>query len=208
MNEAHEHFAGLEEQESAARLGLWVFLGSEALLFAGLFMLYAALRVEHPHAFHEGVHHATKTLGSINTGVLLVSSGFVAYAVHAIRQGRRALAVGCTSVTIVLGLVFFAIKITEYAKHWSEGIGPGARGAFFTEHADKTLPAFWTLYYTATGLHAVHVLVGITVLAILVLGIVRGKVDERTAYRLECGATYWHLVDLFWIFLWPLFYLA
>ncbi len=208
MSRVHDHFAGLEEQQAAARIGLWIFLGSEALLFSGLFMLYAALRIEHAHAFREGIHHATKTLGSINTGVLLVSSGFVAYAVHAIREGKRVRAALCTSVTILLGLVFLAIKITEYAKHWSEGIGPGARGHFFVQHADPGLAPFWTLYYTATGLHAVHVLVGVTILAFTVVGVVRGNVDARTAYRLECGATYWHLVDLFWIFLWPLFYLA
>jgi cytochrome c oxidase subunit 3 len=203
-----DHFADLEQQAVAARLGLWVFLASEVLLFAGLFMLYAALRVEHPHAFHEGIRHATKTLGSINTGVLLVSSGSVAYAVHALRTGRREQAVVCTSITSMLGLVFLAIKLVEYAKHWHEGIGPGARGSFYAENADPGLQPFFTLYYTTTGLHAVHVLVGATVLAVLAVGMVLGRVDERTAYRLECGATYWHLVDLFWIFLWPLFYLA
>ncbi len=204
----HEHFADLEQQEVAARLGIWVFLASEVLLFTGLFMLYGALRVEHEGAFREGIAHATKTLGSINTGVLLVSSGFVAFAVHALRTGHRKLAAACTSVTVLLALVFLVIKIVEYAKHWGEGIGPGGRGHFFVEHKDPGLEPFWTLYYTATGLHAVHVLVGATVLAFMVLGMAFGKVDERTAYRLECGATYWHLVDLFWIFLWPLFYLA
>jgi cytochrome c oxidase subunit 3 len=137
--------------------------------------------------------------------VLLVSSGFVAFAVHLLREGRRKLAVACTSVTVLLGLVFLAIKIVEYAEHISEGIGPGGRGRFFLEHTDPGLSAFWTLYYTTTGLHAVHVLVGASVLAIITLGM--GSAD-RTTYRLECGATYWHLVDVFWIFLWPLYYLA
>lgn len=204
----HDHFSDLEQQEVAARVGLWIFLASEVLLFAGLFMLYGAFRMEHAHAFHEGIEHATKTLGSINTGVLLVSSGFVAYAVHALRTGHRGRAMLCTVVTIVLALVFLVIKIVEYAEHWHEGIGPGGRGHFFAEHPDPGLAPFWTLYYTTTGLHAVHVFVGATVLSFIVLGMVFRKVDEKTAYRLECGATYWHLVDLFWIFLWPLYYLA
>lgn len=202
------HFADLEQQEVAARIGLWVFLASEVLLFAGLFMLYGALRVEHAEAFVEGIHHAKKTLGSINTAVLLTSSGFVAYAVQALRSGHRIRAAGCTLVTVGLALVFLVIKIVEYAEHGSEGIGPGGRGHYFVEHTDPGLKPFWTLYYTTTGLHAAHVLVGASVLAVAVAGIALGKIDERTAYRLECCATYWHLVDLFWIFLWPLFYLA
>lgn len=206
--EAHDHFEDLAQQGDAARLGLWVFLASELLLFSGLFVLYAALRVEHPAAFQEGVRHATKALGSINTAVLLVSSGFVAYAVHALREGRVKLAARLTGVTVFFGLVFLAIKITEYAKHAGEGILPGGRGHFFAEHADPGMPPFWTLYYTMTGLHAVHVLVGVTVLVFMIAGMRRGTVDGVTSYRLECGATYWHLVDLFWIFLWPMFYLA
>jgi cytochrome c oxidase subunit 3 len=205
---AHDHFQDVEQQADAARLGLWVFLASEVLLFTALFVLYAAMRVEHGHAFHEGIRHATKTLGSINTAVLIVSSGFVAFAVHALREGRVKTAAACTSVTIVLGLVFLAIKITEYAEHVREGILPGGHGAFFVEHPAPGLPPFWTLYYTMTGLHAVHVIVGVTVLVFLLGGMALGRVDARTAYRLECGATYWHLVDLFWLFLWPLFYLA
>jgi cytochrome c oxidase subunit 3 len=202
------HFADLEQQETAARIGIWVFLASEVLLFTGLFMLYGALRLEHREAFAEGIRHATKTLGSINTGVLLTSSAFVAYAVHALRVGLSRRAAACTAVTVVLALVFVVIKIVEYAEHWREGIGPGARGRFFVEHPDPGIVPFWTLYYTATGLHAVHVLVGATVLVFALVGILRGTVDARTAYRLECCAVYWHLVDLFWIFLWPLFYLA
>jgi cytochrome c oxidase subunit 3 len=204
----HEQFEDIEQQGDAARLGLWVFLASEVVLFSGLFVLYIALRIEHHAAFQEGIKHATKTLGSINTAVLLVSSGFVAYAMHVLRQGRVNLAAALTGVTILLGFVFLAIKLTEYAAHAHEGILPGGRGHFFQEHPDPGLPPFWTLYYTMTGLHALHVLVGVSVLSVMVLGMVFGSVTERTAYRLECGATYWHLVDLFWIFLWPIFYLA
>jgi cytochrome c oxidase subunit 3 len=160
--------------------------------------------MEHPTGFAEGIAHAKKALGSVNTGVLLVSSGFVAYAVHALRAGRRGVAKGCTLVTIFLALLFLVIKIVEYSLHRSEGIGPGGHGHFFAEHTDPGLPPFWTLYYTTTGLHAVHVFVGATVLSVILLS----GLDERTAYRLECGAAYWHLVDLFWIFLWPLYYLA
>jgi cytochrome c oxidase subunit 3 len=209
--QVRDHFADLEQQAVAARLGLFVFLASEVLLFAPLFMLYGALRIEHPAAFHEGIAHAEKTLGSINTGVLLVSSGFVAFGVHAIRTGARRTAVVCTLVTIALAFVFLVIKAIEYTRHWHEGIEPGGHGRFFAEHVDRGLVPFFTLYYTITGLHALHVFVGASVLSVIVFGMMRRTSDAmraRHAYRLECGAAYWHLVDLFWIFLWPLFYLA
>jgi cytochrome c oxidase subunit 3 len=204
----HDHFESLEQQGDAARLGLWVFLASEVLLFGALFVLYAALRVQHESAFRESLEHATKTLGSINTAVLLVSSAFVAMAVHVLRAGRVKVAAALTSVTVILGLAFLAIKITEYVIHGGEGIGPAGTGHFFVEHRDRGFVPFWTLYYTMTGLHALHVFVGTSVLAFMVGGMVFGAIRESTVYRLECGAAYWHLVDLFWIFLWPLFYLA
>ena len=195
--EAHaEHFESMARQAHAVRLGMWVFLASEVLLFAALFALYATSRAEHPHAFHEAVAHNRKMLGSLNTGVLLFSSTLVALAVHAIRQDRRLVSGLFVSGAIALGGVFLTIKLTEYRGHFEEGIVPGRSGSF------------WTLYYTMTGLHAVHVVVGMTLLAFMVLGLMRGRVTAATSHRLEVAAIYWHLVDVVWIFLWPLFYLA
>ena len=199
-------FADAAQREHAARLGLWVFLASEALLFAGLLALYAACRAQHPRAFAEGVTHATRALGAINTGVLLTSSYAVAASVHALRRGRRGLSLALLGVTVAMGAGFLAIKFTEYARHVHEGIEPGGRGRFFAAHTDPGLATFWTLYYTTTGLHAVHVTVGALVLVWLWGRVAFGR--SRDASRaLSLGATYWHFVDLVWIFVWPLYYL-
>ena len=203
-----EHFEDLEKQAHAARLGLWVFLASEVLLFGAVFALFASYQTHYPSEFRAAVADNTKVLGSINTGVLLVSSTIVACSVHALRIGKRKLAMGLVGATMLLGLVFLAIKLTEYAKHFSDGIYPGASGHYFAEHGARGFSEFWTLYFGMTGLHAIHVTVGVTVLGTMLHGIKRGTITAGTSYRLELGATYWHLVDLVWIFLWPLFYLA
>ncbi len=203
-----EHFESLARQAHAARLGMWVFLATELLLFGGAFVLFGAYQVEHPAAFHEAIAHNTKVLGSINTGVLLVSSTLVAAAVHALRGGERRACAALVGGTIALGLVFLVIKAVEYAKHFDEGIFPGGRGHFFVTHPARGTAIYWTLYYLMTGLHALHVTIGAGVLAVLLLQVLRGTTGPRTAHRLEIGAIYWHLVDVIWIFLWPLFYLA
>lgn len=203
-----EHFEDLDTQAHAARLGLWVFLASEVLLFGAIIALFASYRMHYPAAFHEAVLHNTKVLGSVNTAVLLTSSTLVACSVHALRSGRQKLAGWLVAITMTLGLAFLVIKLTEYELHFAEGIYPGGSGSFFLEHTTRGLPAFWTLYFGMTGLHAIHVTVGIVVLGAMLRGIVRGTVAAPNAYRLELGATYWHLVDVIWIFLWPLLYLA
>ena len=190
-----EHFASFAQQREASRVGMWVFLVSESLLFAGLFMLYSAYRLHAPGAFHEAIQHSTKILGSINTAVLLLSSTLVALAVHLLRGGRSGRAALLVAGTIALGAVFVAIKLVEYAKHLDEGVRPGDG-------------PFWTLYYVTTGLHAIHVLVGMTVLALVLLGIAGRRVHAERVYVLENAALYWHLVDVIWIFLWPLYYLT
>jgi cytochrome c oxidase subunit 3 len=201
-------FETLEQQAHAAKLGMWVFLGSELLLFAGLFALFVSYRMHFPDGFREGVEHNTKVLGSINTAVLLVSSTLVASSVHALRSGRRALALVLVLVTVAMGGVFLAIKVTEYRMHFHEGIYPGGVGSFFAEHDAPGLATFWTLYFITTGLHAIHVTVGMLLLLTVAFGIMTGKVAAPSTHRLEIGAIYWHLVDVIWIFLWPLFYLA
>jgi cytochrome c oxidase subunit 3 len=203
-----EQFEDLEQQAHAARLGLWVFLASEVLLFGALFALFLSYRAHFPAEFRQAVADNTKVLGSINTAVLLVSSTLVACSVHALRSGARRLSVILIGATISLGLVFLVIKFTEYAKHFSDGIYPGGSGHYFAEHGLRGFSSFWTLFFGMTGLHAIHVTIGMIVLGTMLARIRRGTVTPRTAYRLELGATYWHLVDLVWIFLWPLYYLA
>lgn len=206
--EPAEQFEDLAKQAHAARLGMWVFLASEVLLFSALFALFTAYRVHFPRAFDLCMHHNTKVLGSINTGVLLVSSTLVAGGVHALRAGKTKLAMGLVGGTITLGGVFLVIKLTEYAKHFHDGIYPGGVGHFFEEHHVRGTSEFWTMYFGMTGLHAIHVTVGMTLLSLMLVWMVTGKITPASSHRLELGAIYWHLVDLVWIFLWPLFYLA
>lgn len=203
-----DHFESLERQAHAARLGMWVFLASEILLFGAAFAVFAAYRFQFPEAFRQGVLHNTKVLGSINTGVLLLSSTLVAAGVHAMRLGRTKAAALFVSGTVFLAFAFLAIKAFEYSKHFAEGIYPGGRGQYFAEHPARGLAEYWTLYFGMTGLHAIHVSIGAGVLAVLLWQVVRGKIAAVNAHRLEVGALYWHLVDVVWIFLWPLFYLA
>jgi cytochrome c oxidase subunit 3 len=203
-----EHFASVEQQEHAAHLGMWVFLASEALLFAGFFALYACYRAEYGAGFIEGVEHGKKIIGSINTLVLLTSSYTVACSVESLRAGRPARSVALVSATVLMGIVFLALKFWEYALHFREGIIPNGTGRFFAEHTTPGLKSFFTIYYLATGLHALHVTVGMCVLCWIGASVAKGTVTRERSYKLALGAMYWHLVDVVWIFLWPLFYLT
>ena len=207
MSDAVAEFEDAGKQAHAAALGMWVFVASELLFFAGFFVLYAAYRVEHPQGFGVGVETNTLVYGSVNTAILLVSSYTVALGVHELRRGEVRAAVRLTALTVLFGACFLTIKGAEYAHHFREGIYPGGVGAFFTHHPDPGTKIFYTLYFGMTGLHAIHVTVGMGVLGWLAIRIHRGSVTAQTPHPLALGAVYWHLVDLVWIFLWPLFYL-
>jgi cytochrome c oxidase subunit 3 len=204
----HSHFEDIEQQAHAARLGMWVFLASEVLFFSGLFTLYIAYRAEHPQGFDFGVEHNTVLLGSANTCVLLVSSYTVALAVHQLRGGHRRSSAALVGVTTLLGGAFLVIKTIEYLHHFAEGIYPGGVGSYFVLHPVAGLKMFFNLYYFMTGLHALHVIAGMGVLVAMFLRVLRGSVGPEAPHPLAVGAVYWHLVDVIWIFLWPLFYLT
>jgi cytochrome c oxidase subunit 3 len=208
VEEVAEHFEDLRKQAHAAHLGMWVFLGSEILFFAGLFTLYVGYRTEHPYGFGFGVEHNTIVYGSVNTAVLLVSSFTVALALHVLRRGAPGQCLVLVATTVLLGLGFLCVKTAEYLHHFGEGIYPGGAGHFFLEHPDPGTKMFFTLYYCMTGLHAVHVFVGICVLAVLFFHVRSQKVTPEVTHPLALGAIYWHFVDVIWIFLWPLFYLT
>lgn len=203
------HFESLERQRLAARFGMWVFITSEILLFAGLFALYATGRADFPRSFAFGVEHNIEWIGTLNTFVLLTSSAFVAQAVHALRANRHRLASAFVLVTIALGLVFLGLKALEYHDHLQHGQVPGGLSDYFREHAGlEGLPHFFTLYWLSTGTHAVHVTIGLSVLLYFAIVTWRRSLSSEHAHRLEIAALYWHLVDAIWIFLWPLYYLA
>lgn len=193
-------------RDRALTLGIWLFLGSEALLFAGLFALYAAYRAMYGGEFVAAIEHNTLWYGTTNTFILLTSSWSVALTVWAARRDRPRLMVLLLLATIAQGLAFLVVKTFEYAKHVREGALPGAY-----YHLDS-LPTFganrfYTLYWVMTSLHALHVIAGIVVLAWMAVRAARRRYTSKRHTMLAMGTLYWHLVDLIWIFIWPLLYL-
>ncbi len=202
-----EHFGSLAQETHAERLGMWIFLGSESLLFAGLFTLYAAYRATYHNAFQLGIGEQYKLLGSLNTVILLTSSLSAALSVAAIERGHLKRGLLGVGVTVFFALSFLVIKISEYALHLEEGYRPGGWQLHDVSQTTLGLESFFTLYYLTTGVHAVHVSIGIVVLSWLALGLWR-RTLRKPAVALELGVLYWHLVDVMWIFIWPLYYLA
>lgn len=203
-----EHFESLAQQTHAAHLGMWIFLGSETLLFAALFGLYATYRVMYPEAVAFGVGHNAHLLGSLNTLILLTSSYTVAASTRSLARGRRGRTLALLGLTLLFAAGFLVVKGVEYAQHYAEGIYVDGTGPFFVEHPLRGLPVFYLLYYLMTGLHALHVVVGMALLSYLAWRVARRTVAPPYDHPLHLGALYWHLVDVIWIFLWPLFYLA
>ena len=195
-----------EARRDALRLGLWVFLGSETLLFAGLFGLYAAYRSMYADSFARASRLNEQWIGSVNTFVLIVSSFFAAWAVHAARARRAAQTRWALAGVIALGVTFLGFKALEYGHHLTTGIAPGVyyAHAALPEHGAHV---FFTLYYFMTGLHALHVIAGLVVMAWLFLRVRGAAPLAERDIEIELGALYWHLVDIVWIFLWPLLYL-
>lgn len=201
-----EQFEDLDKQTHAARLGMWVFLGSEILLFTGLFGLYAGYRTMYPADFEAAVAHNDVRIGTVNTLILITSSLTVALAVHTVRLGRVRLAAWLLVASVAFGAVFLALKGVEYAGHFRQGIFPGA-AYHFTELSGYGARMFFNIYYASTGLHAIHVTAGMVVLAICAIGCFRMRYSPANQTVVELGGLYWHLVDVIWIFLWPLLYL-
>lgn len=209
--EPAEHFSSLAQQEHAAHFGMWLFLTSETLLFGALFGLYTGYRLQHGQEFVAAARLNNAVLGTVNTVILVTSSFFAAWAVHSVQHsdepGRQKTAVRCLLATLLLGSTFLVVKAVEYGDHFAHGIYPGLHYRS-SELPGEGAKLFFTLYYFMTGLHAAHVIGGLVTLAILALLAARGRYTSRRHTSLELGVLYWHLVDVVWIFLWPLMYLA
>jgi len=197
-------FPTLERQNDADHFGMLLFLSTEVLIFGGIFAVAFAMRAEHAAEYAKASKEMHYWLGGINTGVLLTSSALVALMVEAVRAGRAKLAGWLTGGAIALGLVFIAIKFTEYALEYRDGVIPRLAPAHL-QSGVQTL--FMDLYFVATGLHAIHVTVGLCILASLLWPFGRAR-RERTAVFAGNAALYWHLVDIVWVFLYPTLYLA
>ena len=188
-----------------ARLGMWVFLATELLFVGPLFVGYAHARLNAPEAFAQAASHSSLWLGSINTVLLLTSSFTMAAAVAARRHGAVFLARRLLALTIALGLAFLVVKGFEYAHELAEGLlpGPDLRAPAGTEPDIANL--YFFLYFVCTGVHAVHLVIGLVLVAVL-----RSRMasDADAPLHGEITALYWHFIDVVWIFLFPAFYLV
>ena len=194
------------QQREAATLGMWVFLSTEILFFGVLFASYTICRILYPHGFAYASRETDFLLGTIETGVLLTSSSLIALGVRAIKLDQRALAAWLLAGTAALGVTFLVMHGFEYHKEWTEHLIPGLNFARSGPYA-RAIELFFCLYYFITGFHSLHVLVGVCVIGGLALRVSRGAFGPERFTTLELAALYWHLVDIVWIFVYPLIYL-
>lgn len=201
------HWRNAEDEFDAAKLGMWLFLSTEILLFAGIFVGYALLRLKHPEAFINGSGYLDVKWGLINTIVLLLSSYTVAMAVRCAQLNHQRWLKINIIITIACAAAFFLIKLTqEYGPKWAEGKRPGVLFSY-PYASDPHEPLWWGLYYVGTGVHALHVIIGAGLLIWVLVRSFKGTYGPKNYAMVENAGLYWHLVDLVWIFLFPLLYL-
>jgi cytochrome c oxidase subunit 3 len=183
---------------------MWLFISTEILLFGGLFLLYSMYRLKNPADFHAGSMELSRFFGAINTVFLITSSFTVVLAVHSLRQNRQGRAGLFILATIGFAFAFLVVKAIEWSAKFEHGLYPNA-AELLSRPKGEVL--YFGLYFMMTGLHALHVLAGIGVLSFAFVWIKRGRVTGGRPILLENAALFWHLVDIIWIFLFPLFYL-
>lgn len=203
----HQPHLSREDERHMNNLGMWLFLASEVMLFGGLFTAYLIYRYTYPQVFVEASRHLDVVLGAINTAILLTSSLTMALAVNSIQRGLRRSLIAFLLITVLLGLVFVGIKGSEYLHTIQEGLFPGQNFLFEGPHA-REARLFFSLYYTMTGLHAAHMLIGIAAMLLLAFLAWRHKFSAENHDVIEMMGLYWHFVDVVWIFLFPLLYLV
>jgi cytochrome c oxidase subunit 3 len=204
-----DHFATAEQQSSASKLGMWIFLVTEVLFFSGLFLAYGVYRGLHPDMFLAAHQHLSIPLGGVNTLVLITSSLTMALAVRSAQVGDRRLLTLLLVVTILCAVAFMGIKYVEYAHKFHDGLLPGK---YYHPTQGLVIPGkphlFFSIYFMLTGLHGIHVLAGIGVIVWVLLRARRGDFSPAYYTPVENVGLYWHLVDIVWIFLFPLLYLV
>ncbi len=194
----------IQAQSLTAKFGMWVFLFTEMLLFGGLFIVYSVYRFRNGAAFHLAASDMSVFIGTSNTIILLISSSTIAMSITAVRKNNKKLALLLTGITVVLGLLFLVNKYFEWGEHISQHIYPGSATLALRGQGDVL---FFGLYFFMTGLHALHIIIGVTIIIVIMTFISRDRINSERYSVLENGGLYWHLVDLIWIFLFPLFYL-
>lgn len=203
---AHQ-FDDLKQQHDSTNLGMWSFLVTEIMFFGALFIAYIVYRTAYPHAFAEGSHHLDVLLGGVNTVVLISSSLTMALAVAASSEGKNKQTGIFLILTIVLGLAFLGIKAVEYTHKFHEHLVPGAHFAPHGAQDPMHMQIFFSLYFAMTGMHALHMIIGIGTLSVLTVMAFLGKFSKDYYSPIELTGLYWHFVDIVWIFLFPLLYL-
>jgi cytochrome c oxidase subunit 3 len=213
------HFENLGAQHEAGKLGIWLFLGSEVLFFTGLFTAYGVYRANHQDLFGYAQHFLDWRMGALNTAVLVSSSLSAAWSVRAAQLGDRRTLLRTLALTLLLAGAFMVVKYFEYSHKLAHGVGwgaacqPDAEFLASLPEAVRALPVpdrlgtFFAIYYLMTGLHGIHVLVGMGLYVWLLRRASRGDFGPGYYGPVDAVALYWHLVDIIWIFLFPLFYL-
>ncbi|MCM3873693.1 MAG: cytochrome c oxidase subunit 3 family protein [Pyrinomonadaceae bacterium] len=213
------HFENLEQQREAGTLGMWVFLVTEIMFFGGMFLAYTLYRSKFPAAFAIASNHLDIKLGAINTAVLIFSSFTMAMAVYNTQVGKRRAQIISLVLTIVLGLGFLGIKAVEYYQKYEDHLIPGSLipGNPFNPdpHEMHLTPGgsmqhvqmFYWIYFAMTGMHALHMIIGVGLLSFLLYFSVKGRYSPEYHNPVEVIGLYWHFVDIVWIFLFPLLYL-
>jgi len=189
---------------TGSKMGMWIFLYTEMLLFGGMFLVYAVYRFHYPQEFHLASEELDITIGSINTLILLTSSLTMALSIAALQKGKKQLSLVLQVVTMLLGAAFLANKYVEWGAKIHHGIYPNSETLL---SQSKGSIIFFGLYFVMTGIHGLHVLIGMGVFLFMIVFTVRGSVSPVNIVKLENSGLYWHFVDIVWVYLFPLFYL-
>jgi cytochrome c oxidase subunit 3 len=202
------HFDSADTQFDSGRMGIWIFLVTEILFFGGMFCAFAVFRSWYFEAFREAHHHLDKVMGGTNTVVLICSSLTMALGVRSAQQSKKRLTCLMLVLTIAFAATFLVIKYFEYSHKFHEGLLPGA--AFSAEgfKTGKDAGIFFACYFMMTGVHGLHVVIGIALISWVLVRAAKGQFSSRYYAPVEGVGLYWHLVDLIWIYLFPLLYLV
>jgi cytochrome c oxidase subunit 3 len=194
----------VHRDDMGARMGMWLFLFTELILFGGMFILYSVYRFEFPEAFHLAAKELNTIVGTFNTAILLTSSLTMALSIAAIQRNQKTLSIFFQFLTIVLALGFMVNKYFEWSAKFHHGIYPGSETLLSKQPGEII---FFGLYYVMTGLHGLHVIIGVVLISVMMRFTSKGIINNESYVKLESAGLYWHLVDIIWIFLFPLFYL-
>ena len=211
MSDSHaadlaHHFETHEQQTETASIGMWAFLVQEVMFFGGLFATYLVYRTMYPEVFVAGSNHLSWGLGTFNTVVLIFSSLTMALGVRAAQMGNHGAIARWIVATMLLAMVFMGVKAVEYTGKYHDGLIPGLAWNPGPD-AHPNLQIFYGLYFVMTGMHALHMIVGLGLMVVVAMRALRGRYTPDNFIGVEVLGLYWHFVDLIWIFLFPLLYL-